>query len=161
MNLLHQYDNSEDEAAIREHYRSLQVADPAQRETILDRWEKAPLPIPVAPPRSSLARIAVVVAALLVLVTVSALREFRTPVALYGADDLPARLVLVDSFRMTGWQYVANPGGVNLPSIKIPGELIVQRPGRYRHTFSIISESGNEQSIITALRCVMVSTLPC
>ncbi len=150
MNPLHQYDNSDYEAAIREHYRSLQVADLAQRETILDRWEKAPLPLPVAPPRSSRARIAAVVVVLLALITVSTLREFRTPVALYGADDLPARLVLVDSFRMTGWQYVANPGGVNLPSIIIPGELIVQRPGCYRHTFSVISDAGsNEQTIIT------------
>ena len=72
MNPLHQYDHSEDEAAIREYYRSLQVADPAQRETILNQWENAPLPLSVATPRSSRARIAAVVAALLVLVTVSA-----------------------------------------------------------------------------------------
>ena len=142
-------DDQPEDRTVREYYQQLQVANHAQREAILDRWEKALLPPPLATPPSSRAQIAAVVVALLALVTVSALWEFRTPVTLYGADDLPARLVLVDSFRMTGWQHVPNPGGVNLPSTKIPYELIVQRPGRYRHTFSIISESGNEQSIIS------------
>lgn len=152
MNPLSQFDHNEDELAIREYYQSFQVPDAAQREAILDRWQTAPLPPAVATPRTSRVRIAAVVVALLAVVAVSALREFRTPGTLYGADDLPARLVLVDNFRMTGWQNVSNPGGVNLPPTRLPFEIIVQRPGRYRHSINSISDDGKKQTIVTGYR---------
>ncbi|MFO1007167.1 MAG: hypothetical protein U0929_14490 [Planctomycetaceae bacterium] len=145
-------DDQPEDRPVREYYQQLRVSDPAQREAILDRWQSAPLPPVVARPRISRVRMVAVVVALLALVVVSALWEFRTPGTLYGADDLPARLVLVDSFRMTGWQHVPNPAGVNQPSTKLPFEIAVQRPGRYRHTFNSISQSGDQQTIVTGLR---------
>ncbi len=145
-------DDQPDDCPVREYYQQLRSADPAQREAILDRWQSAPLPPVVATPRTSRVRMVAVVVALLALVVVSALWEFRTPGTLYGADDLPARLVLVDSFRMTGWQHVPNPGGVNQPSTKLPFEIAVQRPGRYRHTFNSISQNGDQQTIVTGFQ---------
>lgn len=145
-------DEHPEDRPVREYYQQFQVTNPAEREAILDRWQSAPLPPVVATPRSSRVRIAAVVVALLALMTVSMLWEFRTPGTLYGADDLPARLVLVDNFRLTGWQNVPNPSGVNLPPTKLPFEIIVQRPGRYRHTFNSISDNGNKQTIVTGLQ---------
>ena len=152
MNPYHTLDEHPEDRPVREYYQQFQVANPAQREAILDRWQSAPLPPVVATPRTSRVRMVAVVVVLLALMTVSMLWEFRTPGTLYGADDLPARLVLVDNFRLTGWQHVPNPAGVNLPSTKLPFEITVQRPGRYRHTFNSISDNGNKQTIVTGLQ---------
>ena len=143
---------SNDMLEILEHYRQLRMADPAQREAILDRWQNCPLPLVNLRSRTSRVRIAAIVAVVVILASVSALWEFRTPATLYGADDLPSRLVLVNNFRITGWQNVPAPGETNLPPTQLPFEISVQRPGRYRHTFNSISENGNEQTITTGLR---------
>lgn len=149
MNSQHTLDDQPEDRTVREYYQRLQVTNPAQREALLDKWQSTPLLPAVHTPRSSRIRVAAVVVALLTLVAISTLWEFRTPGTLYGADDLPTRLVQVDSFRMTGWQHVPNPADVNQPSTKLPFEIIVQRPGRYRHTFNSITEDGNKQTIIT------------
>jgi len=142
----------DDTQEILEHYRHLQIADPAQREAILDRWQNGPLPLVHLKSRTSRIRIAAIAAVIVTLASVSALLEFRTPGTLYGADDLPSRLVLVNNFRIAGWQNVPVPGETNLPPTRLPFEIVVQRPGRYRHTFNSISENGNEQTITTGLR---------
>jgi outer membrane lipoprotein-sorting protein len=137
---------------ILEHYRQLQIADPAQREAILDRWQNGPIAPVNLNSRTSRIRLAAIVAVIATLVAVSTLWEFGTPSTLYGADELPSRLVLVNNFRITGWQNVPHPSGNSLPPTRLPFEIIVQRPGRFRHTFNSISENGNEQTIVTGLQ---------
>lgn len=153
MNTQNTLDDQPEDRIVREYYQQLKVVDPAERESMLDRWLNNPLPVAGAPYGSRHVRsVAIAVAVLVCLVAVSAVREFGALGNLYGADDLPGRLVQVNSFRMTGWQYVPNPAGVNLPSIRIPFELTIQRPGRYRRTFMITKQKGARRSVATGIR---------
>jgi outer membrane lipoprotein-sorting protein len=143
--------SDEFESAILSHYDRCRAESPNVRSAILDAWESQPR---ATPPRrfSWGSRVLGTVAVLLMVAAGLSVWESRSAPELFGADDLPERLVKVDNFRMSGWQIVAAPPDSGQEDTRLPVEFIVERPGRFRHTFHGISENGKQQTIITGMR---------
>ena len=58
----------------------------------------------------------------------------------YGIEDVPQRLAEVQSFRLRGWQWIPwDNGKKKQPPLRVPMEITVQRPGKFRYTGTGIS----------------------
>ncbi|HEV8066182.1 MAG TPA: DUF2092 domain-containing protein [Planctomycetaceae bacterium] len=66
----------------------------------------------------------------------------------YGIDDVPQRLAEVKSISIRGWQWVRDASGANKPPTRVPIEFLIQRPGKFRYTFTAISSRGGRTEIL-------------
>ena len=78
-----------DTQEILEHYRQLQIANPAQREAILDRWQNVPLPLVNLKLRASRIRIAAIAAVIVTLASDSAVVVWKRTMPKTADDGTP------------------------------------------------------------------------
>ena len=69
----------------------------------------------------------------------------------YGIDDVPQRLAEVQSFRLRGWQWIHWSDDDKQPPIRIPIEIIVKRPGKFRYNnWGISFQAGQKPKVVNA-----------
>ena len=73
-----------------------------------------------------------VLACALLLVVVFSLRTGSSAGVAYAIDDLPKRLVEVNTIALRGWRYIYDDSDKQKPPILEPFECLVKRPGKVR-----------------------------
>jgi outer membrane lipoprotein-sorting protein len=121
---------------LRVGYAELRQTRPEQRQAIVDALTDAQL----APqPPARLVRVrwqrwALVAVCLVALLATWSWRTTSRDGFAYGIEDVPQRLAEVQSFRLRGWQWIPwDNGKKKQPPIRVPMEITVERPGKFRH----------------------------
>ncbi len=127
---------------LRGGYAELMQNRPGQRQAVLDALadtRRAPQPLP-RPARIRWQRWALVAACLVALFAAWSWRTTSHEGFAYGIEDVPQRLAELQSFRLRGWQWIPwENGKKKQPPLRVPMEIAVQRPGKFRNTGTGIS----------------------
>ena len=129
--------DSELDDLLRVGYAELLQSRPEQRQAVLDALADArPAPEPLSRPgRLRWQRWTLVAACLVALFAVWSWRTTSREGFAYGIEDVPQRLAEVQSFRLRGWQWIPwDNGKKKQPPLRVPMEITVQRPGKFRYT---------------------------
>jgi outer membrane lipoprotein-sorting protein len=136
---------------LRVGYAELLQSRPAQRQAVLDALADARLaPEPLSRHgRIRWQRWALVAACLVALFAVWSWRTTSRDGFAYGIEDVPQRLAEVQSFRLRGWQWIPwDNGKQKQPPLRVPMEITVQRPGRFRYTNAGMTFQQGQKPII-------------
>jgi hypothetical protein len=134
-------------------YAELREPNPTQRQAVMDRLTQVVREKPaVAPrlPRRALRWISLAACAALV-VGVWLSRMTSSDGVAFGIDGVPARLAEVQTICLRGWQLVFDRDNPKLPPQRLPFEMLVKRPGKFRHTSTGISSRGGRSEIQQSL----------
>lgn len=149
------------EESLQQAHQRFVIVDAPSRQAVVEHWQRRhpedASHVAPARPGSALSGTAlfqrlgvfVAVAASVIVLVLSSIFLSRESFAL---DDLPTQLVDVRSFRLRGYQYFSNPNAPDQPGIRLPIDYCVQRPGRFRHTFTGQSIHGDRQEITYGIR---------
>jgi hypothetical protein len=126
---------------LRSRYDELRRIDPARREAVLSQMVSTVVAERAAGPRLPTLRWGWIAAAACAVLAI-AVWSTRGPSLVgtaYGIDDVPGRMAEVHSIVLRGVQWVPDKSGHNRPPLAIPIEIVVKRPGMFRHTVSGVS----------------------
>lgn len=131
-------DESRLDALLGSHYDELRRIDPARREAVLSQMVSTVVAERAAGPRLPTLRWRWIAAAACTLLAL-AVWSTRGPSLVgtaYGIDDVPGRMADVRSISLRGLQWMPDKSGHNRPPLAIPIEIVIKRPGMFRHSIS-------------------------
>jgi outer membrane lipoprotein-sorting protein len=137
-------DQSEDrklDELLRQSYAELRQTKADQRQSVLDGFSDAR--------RNAIPRVrhasrawqqwALAAACLIALFAAWSWRTTGPGNVAYGIDDVPQRLAEMQSLSVRGWMWIPYPTGTKKPPIRVPMELVIKRPGKFRRIVTGIS----------------------
>jgi len=143
--------DSELDDLLRVGYAELLQSRPEQRQAVLDALADArlaPQPLP-RPGRLRWQRWTLVAACLVALFAVWSWRTTSRDGFAYGIEDVPQRLAELQSFRLRGWQWIPwDNGKKKQPPLRLPMEITVERPGKFRYTNAGMTFQQGQKPII-------------
>jgi outer membrane lipoprotein-sorting protein len=147
MNVDQREDRQLDEL-LRQSYAELRQTKADQRQAVLDGLSDARRSAnsPVRPSRHWLPW-ALTAACLIALFAVWSWRTTGPGNVAYGIDDVPQRLAEVQSLSLHGWMWMRWPWETKKPPIRLPIEIVLKRPGKFRATSSGVSFRNREPQI--------------
>jgi outer membrane lipoprotein-sorting protein len=90
--------------------------------------------------------------ALSVVAAVLLLRWTPSDGSAYGIDGLPERLQQMQTIAVRGWSWTRDATGPNKPPIRAPFEMLVKRPGMFRHSITGLSVKNGRTELRQSLR---------